>query len=225
MALNDHMLDPNTYRNISPLEARMDRGQILSIIKDWIKTYKNVLSKNEEQFIKRSLAQNKDPFVTLCLLMKVHKPVLSSQAIISGSGSLLHSLGIWADSHLQQFAKARPACFKSSRVLKSLLGDLVLPPNIYLFTADAVSMYSNIPTRRAIEFISEHIRWTSRQFNNVPVEALCEALRSIITSNVFTFGDTSWKQFKSTTMGTPPAPPWANIYYSLCEGHFLPLFQ
>jgi hypothetical protein len=23
----------------------------------------------------------------------------------------------------------------------------------------------------------------------------------------------------------PPAPPWANIYYSLCEGHFLSLFQ
>jgi hypothetical protein len=86
-------------------------------------------------------------------------------------------------------------------------------------------MYSNTPTLRAIQFITEHLRRTAYQFNNVPVEALCEALRIIMTSNAFTFGDTFWKQFKGTAMGTPPSPPWTNIYYSLCEGHFLPLFQ
>jgi hypothetical protein len=197
----------NTYRRLSPLEARMAHGQIRTIIKDWIKAYKDVLSKNEEQFIKLSLAQNKDPFGTLYLLMKVHKSFLSSRAIISGSGSLLHALSVWADSHLQQFARARSAYFKSSNDLKSMLYDLVLPPNTYLFTDDAVSMYSNIPTRRAIQFITEHLRRTAHQFNNVPVEALCEALRIIMTSNVFTFGDTFWKQFKGTAMGTPPCYP------------------
>jgi hypothetical protein len=69
MALNDHLLDPNTYHRLSPLEARMAHGQIRTIIKDWIKAYKYVLSKNEEQFLKRSLAQNKDPFGTLYLLI------------------------------------------------------------------------------------------------------------------------------------------------------------
>jgi hypothetical protein len=65
-------------------------------------------------------------------------------------------------------------------------------------------MYSNIPTSRAIQFITEHLRRTAHQFNNVPVEALCEALRIIMTSNVFTFGDTFWKQFKGTAMGKGP---------------------
>jgi hypothetical protein len=96
-----------------------------------------------------------------------------------------------------------------------MLDYLVLPPNTYLFTTDAVSIYSNIPTRRAIQFITEHLRRTAHQFNNVPVEALCESLRIIMTSNVFTVGNTFWKQFKGTAMGTPPDPPWANIYYSL----------
>jgi hypothetical protein len=86
--------------------------------------------------------------------MKVHRPVLSSSAIIYGTGSLLHAIGVWADSHLHQFARARPAYFKSSNVLKSLLDDLVLSPNTYLFTTNTVSMYSNIPTRRAIQFIT-----------------------------------------------------------------------
>jgi hypothetical protein len=106
-----------------------------------------------------------------------------------------------------------------------MLDDLVLPPNTYLFTTDAFSMYSNIPTRRSTQFITEHLRRTAHQFNNVPVEVLCEVLIIIMTSNVFTFGDNFWKQFKGTAMGTPPAPPWANIYYYLCEGQFLQLFQ
>jgi hypothetical protein len=107
----------------------MAHGQIRTIIKDWIKAYKDVLSKNEEQFLRRSLAQNKDQFGTLYLLMKVHTSVLSSRAIISGSGSLLHALGVWADGHLHQFARDRPAYFKSSNDLKSMLDDLVPPPN------------------------------------------------------------------------------------------------
>jgi hypothetical protein len=50
MALNNHLLDPNTYRLLSPLEAHMAHGQIRTIIRDWIKAYKDVLSKNEEHF-------------------------------------------------------------------------------------------------------------------------------------------------------------------------------
>jgi hypothetical protein len=99
----------------------MCEGQIEDVIQTWIKYYKNVLSKNEENFLTRSLKQNKDPFGALYLLMKVHKTPLYSPVIISKSVSLLHSLGIWVNSHLQQFAKLRPAyAGRSSRTTKRL---------------------------------------------------------------------------------------------------------
>jgi hypothetical protein len=43
--------------------------------------------------------------------------------------------------------------------------------------------------------------------------------------NIFTFGDTFWRQISGTAMGCPPPPSWANTFYALCESIFLPQFQ
>lgn len=225
MALQDHLQDRSTYRRLSLLETRMAQGQLRILLSNWIEKHKAVLSKNERNFLHKSLTANKDAFGYFYLLMKVHKSPLASRPIISGSGSLLHPLGIWVDSQLQRFAKRRQAYFSSSQELKRKLDGFTLPSNCFLFTADAVSMYTNIPTRHALDLICSHIRETSMDLGNVPTRALCEALKIVMTCNIFQFGDTHWKQVRGTSMGAPPAPPWANLYYSICEERFLPRFS
>ena len=42
-----------------------------------------------------------------------------------------------------------------------------------------------------------------------------------MNNNVFAFGDTFWHQRKGTAMGTPPAPTYTNIFYSIHEINFL----
>ena len=44
-------------------------------------------------------------------------------------------------------------------------------------------------------------------------------------NNIFSFGDMTFKQMNGTTMGTPPAPPYATTYYGLHESKFLPQYQ
>ena len=44
-------------------------------------------------------------------------------------------------------------------------------------------------------------------------------------NNIFSFGDMTFKQNFGTAMGTPPAPPYATIYYGLHESKFLPQYQ
>jgi hypothetical protein len=58
----------------------------------------------------------------------------------------------------------------------------------------------------------------------LPVLALTEALRLIMTNNVFRFGDTHWLKLSGTSMGTPPAPPYATLFFAIYEDTILKEF-
>ena len=98
--------------------------------------------------------------------------------------------------------------FKNTLELKKELLNLNLPRNARLFTADAVSMYTNIPTHTALNLIGKYLDQYQRKYNNdYPKDAVRVGLRLIMTMNIFTFGDLTLKQLNGTAMGTPPAPP------------------
>jgi hypothetical protein len=100
--------------------------------------------------------------------MKVHKPPpLRTRPIVSCSGCLTQAIGEWVDDKLQIAAKEQRSYFKSSFDLKKDLDDLHVPPNSFLFIADAVSMYTNIPTDRALLFIGAYLR--RKRFPGIPV--------------------------------------------------------
>jgi hypothetical protein len=86
-------------------------------------------------------------------------------------------------------------------------------------------MYTNIPTAKALSFISTHIRDTAHEFQDIPAEALVEDLGIVMRNNVFTFSDVTYKQVRGTAMGTPPASMWANLYMSINEDTFLQPFD
>ena len=44
-----------------------------------------------------------------------------------------------------------------------------------------------------------------------------DALRLLMTNNLFQFGDTYWLQKLGTAMGAPTAPPWATIFFGIHE--------
>jgi hypothetical protein len=71
-------------------------------------------------------------------LNKVSMLPMYPRAIVSASGTLLFDLGVQTDSKLQPFAIQQRAYFKSSQVLKTQLDDVVVPPNSFQFTSDAV---------------------------------------------------------------------------------------
>jgi hypothetical protein len=118
---------------------------------------------------------------------------MSTRSIISAIGTLLFALVVWKNSKLQPFSIRQRAYFKSSQVLKTQLNDVVVPPNSFLFTADTVSMYTNIPIDQALTLICSHIRATAHLIPDVPVGALCSALQIVMRCNIFSFGDTFWR--------------------------------
>ena len=229
-AMRDHLNDRTNYKRLSNLEQGQAVYYLKSEITKWINTHKDNLTSSEKKFLRHHLKHNLKPFGRFYLTLKVHKkkpgePV-KSRPIVSWPGSLLHPLGIFVDDKLKVVAQQQPSYLKSSYELKQKLSQLDIPPfNVSLFIANAVAMYSNIPQGRALAKISEHLRTNAAAYSNIPIEATLEALRLIMTHNIFTFGDMTFLQKKGTAMGAPPAPQIATIYYATEEEIFLPLFQ
>ena len=151
--IRDHLSDSTTYRRLSPNEAELETRRIRHALTNWMAKHSTVLTKNELRFLKHHYNANEEPFATFYATMKVHKQPLKTRPIVSCSGSLLAALGVWVDDKLQKAARTQRSYFTSSFDLKKELSVLNLPPGYFLFTADAESMYTNIPTDRALLFI------------------------------------------------------------------------
>ena len=84
-------------------------------------------------------------------------------------------------------------------------------------------MYTNIKTDPALHRIGQSTL-ENREHLTAPPAVLMDALRLLMTSNVFQFGDTFWLQKVVTAMGAPPAPPWATIFFGIHEETVLARF-
>jgi hypothetical protein len=190
LAFQNHLHDSTTYRFLNPQEGQRHGDYIKSSLKTWIAKWKSHLNKHELRFICSALQNPEtDPISTLYLLMKVHKSPLKTRPIISCSGTLFYYLGIWVDDKLQKFAKRRCSYFKSSFDLKKDLTTMELPSNPTIFTANAILMYTNIHTKMALcvitKYLSNNKDLVSKFLIDLPALALTEALRLIMTNNIF----------------------------------------
>ena len=221
MIIRDHLSDEDTYKRLHPLQAHARIAHVRSSIEQWIKDHPEAVTNSELRFLKHYLEQSKKtPFAVFYGTMKVHKTPLKSRPVVSYSGSVGWGLGVWIDNQLQSIARQQQAYFRDSAVLKSMLSTLELPANARLFTADAVSMYTNIPTDKGLHLLSAFLR--RKYEKELPVDAVMSALKIIMKNNIFQFGDLFFLQRTGTAMGAPPAPPWANLFMAIAEDEFLP---
>jgi hypothetical protein len=82
-------------------------------------------------------------------------------------------------------------------------------------------MYTNIKTTPALEEISAFLCNDEHKLPYWDRVALTEALHLVFRNNLFKFSDTFWRQISGTGMGTPPAPPWATVFYAIHENRML----
>lgn len=220
LIMSDHLHNTATYKRLNPHEQQHAQQSIADHLKQWIKTHKNELSKSDLSSLRIHLKNNVQPFARFYGILKAHKAAegrpLSTRPIVSCPGSLLYPIGAWLDVQLQKPAQQQRTYIKNSYHLKQLLLEMDIPVlRARLFTADAVSMYTNIPTNQAIRRISTYLR--QHPNFDIPVEASIDALRLVMKNNIFTFGDMVFKQKTGTAMGTPPACAYAVLYYAVHE--------
>jgi hypothetical protein len=99
------------------------------------------ITTNERKFLKAKLDKCDDPFPFFYLTMKVHK----TPPHVPSSLQWQPLEGIGIDSKLKSLLVDNAPTLKLL-CTETNASQFELPPNARLFTADAVSMYTNIPT-------------------------------------------------------------------------------
>ena len=165
IAMQDHLNDMTTYKSQTSSESNCYSSEIKKQILAWLKTNNKKPTKMERAFFREELKSNQPRYAHFYLTLKAHKlkpgqmvDHMKRSPIISCPGSLLHGLGLWVDHKLQEVGQKNSIrLLKKTWNEKKQLLELHLPPNACLFTADAVSMYTNIPTHMALNLLSKYL--------------------------------------------------------------------
>jgi hypothetical protein len=153
--LNEHLLTAD-YNQLSKAEAQYKMDQLKTTFKNLIQSNLDRLSKPEVTFFQRSL----NSFHRLPLfygLPKVHKTPVSLRPVISTSGSLSAIFSTWLDYKMKELLPLIKSYIHNSFQIIEDLKTLEIPENALLFSADAVSMYTNINTDVGITSIKEFL--------------------------------------------------------------------
>ena len=149
------------------------------------------ISQAEEIFLQRSAKKCGNKFAKFYITAKIHKTPWATRPVVSTCGTLMAGLSKWTDYWLQQLTPNIPTYLRdSSQLLEQLKKLGPLSPGARLFTADAVSMYTNIETSHGLRIINEWMtNYQDELPDDFPSAAMKNALRMVLTNNIFEFGD------------------------------------
>ena len=217
-AFSDHLGNNANYELLTEREAVAKLIIIQRRVDKLLINQGTSFTRQESNFISHYLRGDPSKlFPHFYLTMKVHKEKLGSRPIISLSGTALYGLGVWTNNQLQPLIKSIDSFVLSSKTLVvDILDQSPFGTSATLFTCDAVGMYNNINTEHALHVISDFME-THILCKGLNWEPIYEALEIIMTCNVFQFSDYYFIQKTGTAMGTPPAPPYAILYFAIKE--------
>ncbi len=213
--LKEHLLTAD-YNQLSKTEAYLKMDQLKTNFKNLIQSNLDVLSKPEVIFFQRSLASyHRLPL--LYGLPKVHKTPVSLRPVVSTSGSLSAIFSTWLDYKMKELLPLIKSHIHNSFQIIEDFKTLELPENALLFSADAISMYTNINTDIGITSIKDFLEINKIKISqDFPHSLFLQVLELVMRNNIFAFSDTYWHQRSGTAMGTPAACAYAMITF----GHY-----
>lgn len=216
--LQDHLGNDKTYQQLSPQRAQCILQQVKSEVEHLIQEHKEILTTAERTWFERHLRRD-HRMPQFYIMPKVHKTPFATRPVESCIDSFSEVASKWLDYRMTQLLHMSRTYIKDSNETREELLELdCLPAHARLFTADAVSMYTNIDINHGLEvFETWFIEFESELPPKFPTTLFLKLLKLVMTCNVFQFGDTYWLQLDGTAMGTSCACMYATMYTALHE--------
>jgi hypothetical protein len=184
--LMEHLLTPD-YRQLSHQETTSTMEKIKIILKNLIKANSQLLSKPELTYFEYSLCTYHH-LPIFYGLPKVHKEPISLRPVVITSGSLLVIFSTWLNYKIKELIPLVKSYVKNSFIIIKELQHLTIPDNELFFSADAISMYTNIDTATGVNMVKYFIQNNKDKIpNNFPCNLFLQVLDLVMQNNVFSF--------------------------------------
>jgi hypothetical protein len=157
----------------------------------------------------------------------VHKDPVKLRPVVSNTNSFLAIFSTWLDFKFKTLLPHVKSYIKHSTAVINDVKGMTLPREAKLFSAGAMSMYTNISTDVGISYIQYFIQ---ENINDIPLDfptkLFLGILELVMKNNIFTFGNSYWLQLSGTAMGTPAACAYATVSYGQYENSvILPKYE
>ena len=187
----------------------------------------NVIGEADHKFITQHLDQIETPI--FYGLPKIHKmfdlfPPL--RPIVSQIKSSTRRLSEYLDSFLKYQAQRTSSYIKDTKHFLQKIEELnqkPLPANSILVTMDVSSLYTNIDHQEGAEAC--FLKLEERKNKSISSHMLKSLILLVLRSTAFRFGNSIYKQVMGTSMGTPMAPNYANIFMAKFETDLIRSFH
>ena len=224
--ITEHLGNTDVYKRLTKKQAYDLTNHLRYKINVFIAKWKKHISPAEWTYLHEATFKYPSKLARFRMTLKAHKKPWKMRPIVCCAGTLMNCLSKWLDYWLQKLRPHVSTYIKDSNDLINKLKSLgLLPPNAWVFTADANSMYTNIDTAHALLVIGLWLDSIDLP-EGFPLEAVKEAMALVMKNNIFEWGDLYFLQLLGTAMGTSAACMWATIYFAVHEmGTIIPKYN
>jgi hypothetical protein len=206
-AYKDHLGQHDTYKRLTKTEAQDLLASTSSSLRFAYRTHRDDLPQAERTYFERGLKKSHTEYRVpqFYITPKVHKIPWSTCPVVSCVGSFAEIFSKWLDHQMKKLLPTFSKTYlKDSFAILNDVRDLgPLPPQAKLFTADAVSMYTNIDTPHAMDTFKQWFATFPDEIpQDFPKDLFLLVLELVMKNNIFQFDDTFWLQLHGTAMGT-----------------------
>ena len=204
--------DAATYKEMETFDFDAIRYKTFGLL---VRLRKKTLPSNEAAWLFAETNKCKT-LPKFYIMPKLHKVPVKGRPIVASCGWLTTPLSQWCSHRLNAIVARLPTVLKDTGDLIARLRAVRLPPNaeIMMSTIDVESLYTSIPVEDAMRALHEML------FDALDYDVyqdLMSAVRFVLDNNYISFDGKVFKQIKGLAMGTPLAPPMANIFMAWLE--------
>jgi len=177
--LTEH-LSSKYYMQLTKQEAHRKLDKLRTYLKTLVTSNAHIISKAELTYFDRSFKiQHRIPI--FYGLSKVHKTPMTLHPVVSCSNSLMSVFSNWLDHKMKELLPLIQSHIVNSTTVVNNIKNVTLPKEATTFSANAISMYTNIDTDIGLATFQSFFQDNSdKKPNEFQVELFLQLLETVI---------------------------------------------